>query len=94
MSEPQPLDRIMAPDWAEALAPVEPQIRQMGRFLREEHADGHVGVGPGPVEGGDDRPEGRHTPAARTPTQTLPESSLGKGEQSVTRPDLHPQDDH
>jgi len=41
VSEPQPLDRIMAPDWAEALTPVEPQIRQMGRFLREEHADGH-----------------------------------------------------
>ena len=31
----------MAPDWAEALAPVEPVIRQMGEFLRQEVADGH-----------------------------------------------------
>ena len=41
MSEPQPLETIMAEDWAEALAPVEPQIRRMGEFLRQEHADGH-----------------------------------------------------
>jgi uracil-DNA glycosylase len=41
VSEPQPLEKIMAEDWAEALAPVEPRIRQMGQFLREEHADGH-----------------------------------------------------
>ncbi|GGG41952.1 uracil-DNA glycosylase [Kocuria dechangensis] len=41
MSEPQPLEKIMAEDWAEALVPVEPQIREMGRFLRQEHADGH-----------------------------------------------------
>lgn len=41
MTEPQPLDRIMAADWADALAPVEPQLRRMGRFLREEHAAGH-----------------------------------------------------
>ncbi|MFI7482776.1 uracil-DNA glycosylase [Kocuria sp. M1R5S2] len=41
MSEPQPLNEIMATDWADALAPVEPQIRRMGQFLREEHADGH-----------------------------------------------------
>jgi uracil-DNA glycosylase len=27
---------LMAPDWAEALAPVEPDIVAMGRFLREE----------------------------------------------------------
>lgn len=30
----------MAPDWAAALAPVEPTIRQMGDFLRTEVADG------------------------------------------------------
>lgn len=30
----------MSPDWAEALAPVEPDIRAMGRFLREENAAG------------------------------------------------------
>ena len=31
---------LMAPDWAEALAPVEEQITAMGRFLREEIAAG------------------------------------------------------
>ncbi|WP_269929286.1 uracil-DNA glycosylase [Kocuria massiliensis] len=38
----KPLDQIMAADWAEALQPVEPTIRQMGRFLREEHDNGHA----------------------------------------------------
>lgn len=37
---PAPLSSIMAADWAEALAPVEPQIRQMGDFLRAENAAG------------------------------------------------------
>jgi uracil-DNA glycosylase len=32
---------LMAPDWAEALAPVDEQIAAMGRFLREEVAAGH-----------------------------------------------------
>ena len=32
--------RLMAADWAEALAPVEPQVEAMGRFLREELAAG------------------------------------------------------
>ncbi|MCL2850327.1 MAG: uracil-DNA glycosylase, partial [Micrococcales bacterium] len=31
----------MAPDWAAALAPVEPAIHQMGDFLRAEVAAGH-----------------------------------------------------
>jgi uracil-DNA glycosylase len=31
---------LVAPDWAEALAPVDGQIAQMGRFLREEIAAG------------------------------------------------------
>ncbi|GAA2127486.1 uracil-DNA glycosylase [Nocardioides bigeumensis] len=31
---------LMAPDWAEALAPVDEQIATMGRFLREEVAAG------------------------------------------------------
>lgn len=38
--EPRPLAEIVAPDWAEALAPVEEQVHQMGRFLREELAAG------------------------------------------------------
>jgi uracil-DNA glycosylase len=35
-----PLDQLLAPDWAHALAPVEPQIRAMGDFLRAELAAG------------------------------------------------------
>ena len=31
---------LVAPDWAEALAPVDEQIERMGRFLREEIAAG------------------------------------------------------
>ncbi|GGC89716.1 uracil-DNA glycosylase [Tersicoccus solisilvae] len=33
---PQPLTDLVAPDWAEALAPVEPAIHAMGDFLRAE----------------------------------------------------------
>lgn len=36
----KPLTEIMAADWAEALAPVESNVRAMGNFLREEHAAG------------------------------------------------------
>ncbi|WP_228942847.1 uracil-DNA glycosylase [Nocardioides sp. Leaf374] len=32
---------LMAPDWAEALAPVDTQVAAMGAFLREEVAAGH-----------------------------------------------------
>lgn len=35
-----PLDQLVAPDWAVALAPVEPQIRAAGQFLRDEVAAG------------------------------------------------------
>ncbi len=31
---------LMAPDWAQALAPVDERIAEMGRFLREELAAG------------------------------------------------------
>lgn len=41
MSEYPPLSSIMHEEWAQALAPVEPQIRAMGDFLRTEHAAGH-----------------------------------------------------
>ncbi len=37
---PQPLPEIIAPDWAVALAEVEPQIRAMGDWLRAEVAAG------------------------------------------------------
>lgn len=36
----KPLAEIIAPDWAEALAPVEPQVHRMGEFLRDELAAG------------------------------------------------------
>jgi len=39
---PQPLHEIVAPDWAEALAPVEPVMAQMGEFLRAEIAAGRA----------------------------------------------------
>lgn len=37
---PQPLADLVSPDWAEALAPVAPQIAAMGDFLRAETAAG------------------------------------------------------
>lgn len=36
----RPLTELVAADWAEALAPVEPQIHRMGDFLRAETAAG------------------------------------------------------
>ena len=36
MTDPAPLTHLMAPDWAKALADVEPSIRQAGSFLRAE----------------------------------------------------------
>lgn len=36
----QPLDRIMAPDWAAALTPAEPALRRIGDALRTESAAG------------------------------------------------------
>lgn len=41
MTDREPLDTLMSEDWAEALQPVEPEIRHMGNFLRSEHAHGH-----------------------------------------------------
>ena len=37
-----PLDQLVAPDWAAALAPAEPALRAAGQFLREEVAAGHA----------------------------------------------------
>lgn len=36
----RPLSDVMAPDWAAALAPVEPEIRGLGEFLRAENDAG------------------------------------------------------
>ena len=38
---PQPLSELIDPGWAHALGPVEPKIRELGDFLRQEVADGH-----------------------------------------------------
>ena len=40
MAEPKPLAELIAPDWAEALAPVEGRIRELGDWLRAETAAG------------------------------------------------------
>lgn len=40
MTPPRPLSELVDPGWARALAPVEPRIRAMGAFLREEVAHG------------------------------------------------------
>lgn len=37
---PKPLSELVAPDWAEALAPVESRVAAMGDFLRDEIAAG------------------------------------------------------
>jgi uracil-DNA glycosylase len=37
---PEPLSNVVEKGWAEALAPVEDQIAQMGAFLREQVAEG------------------------------------------------------
>jgi len=39
---PAPLDQLVAADWAAALAPVEPQLRAAGEFLRTEVAAGRT----------------------------------------------------
>lgn len=38
----KPLEELVAPDWAAALAPVEAKVTAMGQFLREEIAAGHA----------------------------------------------------
>ncbi|MFV0427177.1 MAG: uracil-DNA glycosylase [Beutenbergiaceae bacterium] len=40
-NNPRPLADLVAPDWAQALAPVEPVVQRMGTFLREELQQGH-----------------------------------------------------
>jgi uracil-DNA glycosylase len=45
---PAPLDELVAPDWAAALAPVEPTIRAMGDLLRAEVAAGRGYLPAGP----------------------------------------------
>ncbi|MCW5952021.1 MAG: uracil-DNA glycosylase [Propionibacteriaceae bacterium] len=40
MTTPRPLAELVAPDWAEALAPVAGVVAEMGEFLRQELAAG------------------------------------------------------
>jgi len=44
----RPLSELVAPDWADALAPVAEVIGQLGDFLREELAAGRGYLPPGP----------------------------------------------
>lgn len=37
---PKPLTELVAPDWAEVLAPVQPTVTALGEFLRQETAHG------------------------------------------------------
>src|SRR5699024_12279742 len=52
---PQPLSELIDPGWAHALGTVEPKIRELGEFLRQEVAEGR-GY----------RPAGEHVLAAVT----------------------------
>lgn len=45
---PAPLSELVAPDWAEALAPVEPLVHAAGAFLRDEVAAGRGYLPDGP----------------------------------------------
>lgn len=42
------LTDLVAPDWASALSPVQPQVTELGQFLRAEVAAGHGFLPPGP----------------------------------------------
>ena len=44
-----PLSELVAPDWAAALAPVEPQVHAVGEFLRAEVAAGRGDQPPRPA---------------------------------------------
>jgi len=46
--DPAPLSELVAPDWAEALAPVEPAVHAVGAFLRDEVAAGRTYLPAGP----------------------------------------------
>lgn len=48
MTARRPLTELVAPDWAEALAPVQPHIEQLGDWLRAEAAAGRRSLPPGP----------------------------------------------
>jgi uracil-DNA glycosylase len=48
VADPRPLDELVGPGWGSVLAPVEPVVRELGRFLRAEVAAGH-----GYLPGGD-----------------------------------------
>lgn len=44
---PKPLHELIAPDWADALAPVADRVAHMGDFLRQEVAEGRGYLPPG-----------------------------------------------
>ncbi|MDZ4266237.1 MAG: uracil-DNA glycosylase, partial [Mycobacterium sp.] len=48
MTTARPLSELVDEAWARELAPVEPQVAQMGEFLRSELAAGHRYLPPAP----------------------------------------------
>ena len=48
MTDRRPLAELVAPDWAQALAPVQPRIEQLGDWLRAEVAAGRPYLPAGP----------------------------------------------
>ncbi len=56
----RPLTELVAPDWAEALAPVAPAVAELGRFLRAE-----IAAGRGYLPAGRARAAGLQPPAGR-----------------------------
>ena len=48
MTARRPLAELVAPDWAQALAPVQPRIEQLGDWLRAESAAGRPYLPAGP----------------------------------------------
>ena len=85
-----PLDDLVAPDWARALAPVEPALRAAGRFLREE-----VAAGRGYLPAGDDVLRAFRRPLADVRVLVVgqdpyPTPGHAMGLSFSVQPDVHP----
>ncbi|SFK17288.1 uracil-DNA glycosylase [Cellulomonas sp. KH9] len=85
-----PLDDLVAPDWARALAPVEPALRAAGLFLREE-----VAAGRGYLPAGDDVLRAFRRPLADVRVLVVgqdpyPTPGHAMGLSFSVQPDVHP----
>ena len=69
---------LVAPDWAEALAPVDDRIAAMGRFLRDELAAGRPYLPDG-------RPDLRAPSSGRSPTSECSSSGRTRTRRPGTR---------